>query len=316
MSDVVSKITGSKGDHVLPRVIVLLSTYNGERWLEELLSSVVAQTGVDVSMLVRDDGSTDSTCDILSSWQDQGKLKWYRGDNIGWAASFMHLLCHAPAHYDYYAFADQDDIWMADKLKTAVKRLEADGDSMKLYCGNLYHYREGAMPRLVYESQPMVTVPTAMVKCITAGCTMVMDSRLRETITRRQPDHVIAHDFWVYQTAVCLGSVCYDPQPHLLYRQHASNQIGDKRSFKEIWQRRLHRLLHRETIGERSDMARRLLDSYADLMTPDTKADVERAAYYKQSWASRWQLFTDSRYDMGHWENNLWLKLRILLGQF
>ena len=120
------------------KVCVLISTYNGERFLEEQIASIIAQKGVEVDILVRDDGSSDMTCSLLERWQKEGKLKWYKGENLGFARSFMNLLKTASG-YDYYAFCDQDDIWLEDKLQRAVAALEKIEDKVKLYCSNTVH---------------------------------------------------------------------------------------------------------------------------------------------------------------------------------
>ena len=108
----------------MDKVVVLLSTYNGEKFLEEQLRSLQGQIGVDVTVLVRDDGSTDNTHAILDEWSKNGFLSWYTGPNLGPAKSFLDLLCNAP-DADYYAFCDQDDVWHKDKVKTFLCEINA-----------------------------------------------------------------------------------------------------------------------------------------------------------------------------------------------
>ena len=108
----------------MKKVTILLSSYNGETYLDEQLESIVAQKGVMTDILVRDDGSSDHTCDILDQWQQKTSLRWYSGENIGPARSFMDLLRQADDSC-YYAFSDQDDYWLSDKLKVAVDKLES-----------------------------------------------------------------------------------------------------------------------------------------------------------------------------------------------
>ena len=104
-------------------VVVLLSTYNGERYLRQQLESLINQKEVAVRILVRDDGSSDGTVKILDEFSADKKLEYYRGNNIGAADSFIDLLFSAPIS-SFYALCDQDDIWDDDKLSVAVKRLE------------------------------------------------------------------------------------------------------------------------------------------------------------------------------------------------
>ena len=98
------------------RVAVLMSTYNGEKYLNEQIDSILSQSGnFELSLLVRDDGSTDETINILNKYQNLGKLKWYSGKNLGPGKSFIDLL-YKTHGYDYYAFSDQDDVWMTGKI--------------------------------------------------------------------------------------------------------------------------------------------------------------------------------------------------------
>ena len=91
------------------KICILLSAYNGEKYIEEQLESLVGQQEVAADILVRDDGSSDKTHEILDKWQNKGLLKWYKGENLGFAKSFMDLVQRA-GDYEYYAFCDQDDI--------------------------------------------------------------------------------------------------------------------------------------------------------------------------------------------------------------
>lgn len=101
-------------------ILVLMSTFNGEKFIREQIESILAQENVNIKLLVRDDGSTDKTLDILNEYKNKGKLNYYIGKNLGPQLSFMHLLQNAP-YCEYYAFADQDDVWLKDKLSTAIK---------------------------------------------------------------------------------------------------------------------------------------------------------------------------------------------------
>ena len=118
----------------MKEVTILLSTYNGEKYLEEQLESITSQKGVSTKIIVRDDGSSDRTCDILDTWKEKSALTWYRGENIGPAQSFMDLLRNA-GDACYYAFSDQDDFWLSDKMQTAVSKLESyDGRPALYFC--------------------------------------------------------------------------------------------------------------------------------------------------------------------------------------
>ena len=298
----------------MAKICVLLSAYNGEQYIEEQLQSLIAQEDVDIDILVRDDGSTDMTPKILDKWQKKGKLNWYGGQNLGWAMSFMHLICHAP-EADYYAFCDHDDIWLPKKLSQAVTKLEEMPEERKMYCSNMNYYRDGKDEGLVKPENLHFDIYTAMVKCITVGCTMVFSQGLRQAIKDHPPVSVYAHDFWVYQVAMCIGNVYYDPQSFILYRQHSHNQIGQKRTWREVWKRRWKVLKVLRHQHEREEMAQQLLTCHTSEMTPEKRKAVERVAFYRKNIPNRLRLFFDRRYTMGRYSNNAWLRIRILIGK-
>jgi rhamnosyltransferase len=127
------------------KVCVLLSTYNGEAYLREQIDSILAQIDVSVELIIRDDGSKDSTVKIINEYKNQYVnvliLDSYK--NLGPANSFMELL-YASGDADYYAFAEQDDIWLPEKLSKAIGIIEhknIDGSSSPvLYASNQILY--------------------------------------------------------------------------------------------------------------------------------------------------------------------------------
>ena len=121
-----------------PTVCVYMSTYNGEKFLQQQIDSIFQQKNVNVTLLVRDDGSTDRTVDIIKAQKQ--KIVLLEGMNIGAENSFMELLYYEQ-DADYYAFSDQDDVWMPDKLCTAIGKL-VGVKGAGLYACNLYYTDE------------------------------------------------------------------------------------------------------------------------------------------------------------------------------
>lgn len=293
------------------KVIVLLSTYNGEKYLEEQLESLKNQKNVELKILVRDDGSIDGTIDILNKWQDQGLLTWYSGENLGFAKSFFDLLQQAP-EVDYYAFCDQDDIWLPNKLYEAINALEKIDDNIKLYCSNLYYYKDGWNFGLIRKYIPNHNIYTCLIKNIATGCTIVFNKNLKKFMQYNVPQYIIAHDFWIYQVAQIFGTVYYDSNSYIYYRQHSDNQIGAKKGILEIWNRRIKSLF--KTDG-RSLQAKELLNCYFSFMNHNTIDIVKHVAEYEKSPILRIKLFLNNNFTMGSFANNFWLRLRILLGK-
>jgi len=338
-------------------VQVLLSAYNGADFLMEQLRSLYAQRGVNVQILVRDDGSTDATRQLLEAEQAAGRLTFYTGENLGWARSFMDLVYHSGSA-DYFAFCDHDDIWLPEKLQKAVESLEKRGkrkeerevfgnssskdynpqaeelptnssqtdkpqtsnlkpqttDLPRLYSSNLYYFRNGETTGKVYPDGREWSLERGLVQCVSAGCTMVFNRKLRDLLKTHPPRELRAHDWWTYLVALSMGEAYYDDDAYLLYRQHDHNQIGDKRTFTEIWRRRLKKIPTAFGQHEREQMAQELLRLFGDEMEIDRRASVEEVAFYRKSLRNRLRLFADRRFTMGRLSNDSWLRLRILLG--
>lgn len=222
----------------MEKVIVLLSTYNGERYLAEQLESLVAQKDVDVEILVRDDGSKDATVAMLDEWQEKGALSWYTSANLGPGKSFIHLLQTA-APGNYYAFCDQDDVWLPDKLSVTMDKMRAveaenPGKPVIIHTDmnvvdeslNIIHdsfWRSSGLRPDILRTFPYLCTCNSV-----NGCTIVMNSVARELILEKYVEHdIIIHDVISALTVAYHGGIIdYVETPTVLYRQHSSNVVG------------------------------------------------------------------------------------------
>lgn len=216
-----------------PAVAILLGTFNGESYIPEQLSSFAQQTFSRWSLWASDDGSTDATLDILHRFQvDQSprEVVVSRGPSQGFAANFLSMVCSPRVTADYFAYADQDDIWNADKLERALRWLnEQDPEVPALYCSRTTLV--DANNRILGHSPEFrrpATFQNAMVQSIASGNTMVFNQAARAVLVAAGADvKVPAHDWWTYLVISGVGgNVLFDPVPSLLYRQHGANLIG------------------------------------------------------------------------------------------
>lgn len=209
------------------KVQVLLSSYNGERYIKEQLDSILYQEGVDVSILVRDDGSTDNTLNILSEYsKTHNNFSFVSEENIGVVASFFRLFDLADSSADYFALSDQDDYWDKDKLYMACKELEKDIPSM--YCCASRETDE-KLTEISSKSQPLRINPcfeNAIIENIARGGGIVFNNKLLGYLHVPATKDIYMHDWWVYLVASCFGTVHYSEQPHYSYRQHSDNVLG------------------------------------------------------------------------------------------
>ena len=296
-------------------VMVLLSTYNGERFLEEQLESIVAQKGVRPSIVVRDDGSTDGTCAILDKWQDKRLLRWYDGPNMGPARSFLSLLSNC-GEADYYAFSDQDDYWMPEKLEAAIGKLTRYGDEPALYFSQtqLADMDLKEIDSVIID--PLLTMGEALVYQFIGGCTMVMNRRLRDIVNRYTPLYVTMHDVWIYEVAQAIGAhIEFDRVPYILYRQHGDNVLGQTTSQAAHWKDRTGRAVRREWHA-RSRLAQEVYDGYHEFMTEENIRTVRDFIDGKKHLRKRLRLLTDERYRCADAATYRYFRLAVMLNVY
>lgn len=266
------------------KVIVLISTFNGEKFIKEQLDSLYSQESVDVSILVRDDGSNDNTCTILNREQELGKLHWYQGNNKGPALSFWDLLKEVPKS-PYYSFCDQDDVWDKDKLKTAVEYLSRSKDKPALYFCQTRLVDSDLKEIKSVNISPLLTFEESLIYHFATGCTMVINDALRRELLKYTPQYMRMHDLWTYLVAQAIGAdIYFDHTPHISYRQHEKNVIGLKNSFTFVWKNRIKRILNNECIRYR--LANELLKGYETKMSEENNETAKLIVNYKNSISS------------------------------
>lgn len=226
------------------KVVILMATYNGQNYLAEQLESIVSQTHKNWELWVSDDGSVDQTNSILKNFQNQSNQTMVikDGPKKGFAENFLSLVPIVETRSDYYAFADQDDIWEPNKLKYAIDWLKTIPENRPaLYCSRTKLVDEnlndiGFSP--LFERKPSFL--NALVQSIAGGNTMVFNhSAFKLLQDAKNISPIVSHDWWVYLLVTGAGgSVFYDPIPAIKYRQHNTNLVGNNTS----WHARLHRL--------------------------------------------------------------------------
>ncbi|MBR4473211.1 MAG: glycosyltransferase family 2 protein [Oscillospiraceae bacterium] len=265
---------------------ILLSSYNGERFLREQLDSLLSQSLPGIEILVRDDGSCDTTAEILTEYEQRGKLHWYAGENLGPTRSFWRLLQDAP-DADTYAFCDQDDVWDVDKLEIAAKTLERlDASKPALYCGDVRVTDEKLhiLSEHMVRSAP-VDYPHALLRNLAPGCTYVFNRAARELLRRYDAERlgIELYDWTVYQLVACFGSVVYDSAPHMCYRQHGDNAIGAQRMTARAWLEKAASFWSGPMKNSRSRQALQLEWAYKKEMCPENREWTAMLAHYREN---------------------------------
>jgi len=219
------------------RTALLLSTFDGERFLPEQLTSLLAQTDQAWTLRWRDDGSSDRSIEIVEDFA--AKLPTGRCirepapvGRVGACRSFLSLLAaemagdEAP---DLIAFADQDDVWLPEKLARGRSSLEQVPHAIPaLYCAR--QILVDANLQLIGNSlriNGMVGFPMALTQNVATGCTVMLNAAAARLIAATQPPPGTVHDWWSYlMVSAAGGLLLVDDQPVVLYRQHAGNMVG------------------------------------------------------------------------------------------
>lgn len=246
------------------KVAVMMSTYNGEKYVAEQIESILCQRDVEVELFIRDDGSSDATESILKEFAEKNANVHYDiKQNVGSAVSFMDLLYSVSSEYDFYAFADQDDVWLEDKLYNAVLMLK-EADAF-LYASNQECTdKEMNSIGLRYSDDDKIHLQPfeIMQRNMLAGCTMVLSREFFKLLKEdsRRPSYALLklrmHDVWVAFIAALYGKLIYDKRSFIKYRLHENNVVGAKPKGAIFnFKMRMKKLFHKEQRNGRSRLA-------------------------------------------------------------
>ncbi len=267
------------------KLAVLLSSYNGEKYIKEQIDSILDQKGdFSLDLWVRDDGSTDSTPQILETYAQEGKLNWYTGPNLKPAKSFMDLLLHCPG-YDYYAFADQDDYWYPEKLQVGLDLLkDCTGPSISFANARLVDGALNPLGRNVYKNPPRRDFYSLVYGSNIIGCTMVLNSALvRLAQEKPMPADLFMHDYYMLNLCTLYdGTVVYDPNPHMDYRQHGGNVIGAKWTKADALKDRIRRITTPAKVSI-ATQSQSLYDLYPQAPSKEKLDFLKQVAEYKRN---------------------------------
>ncbi|MEH2487042.1 glycosyltransferase family 2 protein [Bradyrhizobium sp. AZCC 2230] len=215
-----------------PKIVILLASRNGAEYLQQQLDSFRAQSYSNWELQVSDDGSTDSTIDVLKAFAESipQPVTIRQGPRQGFWQNFMSLVRNGEIVGDLFAYSDQDDIWFSDKLARAVAWFETRdlGQPALYFTRTELIEADGTSRGYSPLFSRLPGFQNALVQNIGGGNTMVFNAAARHSLRATPVDaSIVAHDWWTYQVTTGAGGVAhYDPRPSLQYRQHGENLIG------------------------------------------------------------------------------------------
>lgn len=305
----------------MSNVAVLMSTYNGQTYVREQIDCILAQKDVNVQLFIRDDGSSDDTVSIVKEYTEKfPNVHLLQGPNLGVGSSFMDLVYHVKTDYDYYAFADQDDNWLPEKISSGVSKLQGE-EGPVLYCSNQILVDKDKN-RLGMRHKDALDCSWMQIMCNNkiSGCTMVWNCALQailyEPSRRPTPEllRIRIQDVWVGMVAASVGKVIYDENSYILYRQHENNVVGVREtSHLDEYKKKLKKKHLRRG---RSTLAYEVSSKYGDLLPQDTLTRLSKYGNYRRSLIRRFGMFKEKEIYRHTGESAWAYRLKVLLGLF
>ncbi len=314
-----------------PRILVMMTTYNGQAYVARQIDSILAQQDVDVMLRISDDCSTDGTYRILETYaaeHDNIHIS-LNGTNLGCNGNFMQLVFEADAQgYDFFAISDQDDEWHPAKLSVAASHISSNTSRPELYYAGVNNVTADGEP-LGNEYRPYKRVAAKplsllLVQNWALGCTTLFNGALLKLLqSYRNTDFGRVYDAWIHAVCLYCGGYAYcDIECTFIDRRITGNNVmglmNEKRSVGFLLKQSFSWLVHRDDMRatKHTKMAQCLLEGYRSQMDDDVASIVEAVARRETSAAARWKLFRCSGICMPTRLRTAWLKVMVLLNRF
>jgi len=254
-------------------VTIVLSTYNGAPFIDAFLASLAAQTHRPDRIVMRDDGSTDNTVECICQWAERESIELLINNEfssrLGPARSFLAVLGASGAS-DLYLFADQDDVWLPEKIQRAMDHLVTGASASPMLYASRLTIVDSSLRVLGHSKIPShISFPNAMAENCLTGCSMAFNQGFADLINIYSPSNAIMHDWWCYLIAAALGAVVFDEEPSILYRQHAANAVGEGPHGLSLLLRRIKRFFRGEP-NRRSAQLAEFMQAYGKIFDKKT----------------------------------------------
>ena len=264
----------------------MLAVFDGEKYLKEQIDSILNQTVKNIKIIIRDDGSRDSSPQIIDNYCNRYPqiISKLDGAPTGSAKqNFAELLKNCDS--DYIMFCDQDDVWLPEKIEKTLeemKKAEHGGKTPVLVHTDLKVVDQSlnVISPSFFKFQKLIqddiTLPKLLVQNYVTGCTVMINRALQEKCGLI-PKGCIMHDWWLALVAILFGELVCINEPTMLYRQHSDNQVGAKASYGIAFIKRKLATLDtvRQNYNATYAQANALLDSYGNLLNENVKEIID-----------------------------------------
>jgi len=310
----------------MPAIVdILLATYNGEQYLNIQLQSIFEQDFQDFRILIRDDGSADSTRDIIAQWVNlhPDKVIEIRDEqkNVGATANFSILMEHASA--EYICFSDQDDKWLPNKISTqlaAIQQLEGNNRNIPAFvfsdltlCDEQLNITHPSLNDRDHLDPDCIQAHRLLMQNVPYGCATMINKALLQQSTPI-PREALLHDHWLAVSAALLGKIAFIDESLLLHRIHQRNasraESQHKKEAKEGIENKLSNANFHNYLFKQVAQAEALLNRHQPLLKTEQIKMLQNFILLKSTRGmQRKMLIIRNRF----FKNNLLPTLKLLL---
>lgn len=224
------------------KLVVLMATYNGEKYLQEQIDSIMNQNFKNLFLVIRDDGSSDNTISIIKKnikrYASRITLIENHGYKHGAKNNFFELSKYALDNkYDYFMFSDQDDVWKANKVDICLEKIKKSKDQNRPrmvhtdleVVDSQLHTLANSFSQYSALNASIKDINHLLIQNNVTGCTILGNRALLKMALRvNNIDNVVMHDWWFSLVCSLFGEIIYLPESTILYRQHGNNVVGAK----------------------------------------------------------------------------------------
>lgn len=296
----------------------MMSTFNGEKFVSQQINSILAQEDVDIYLTIRDDGSEDNTVSILNNYNLLDNVNVLFGTNIGWKSSFTVLMHQKNLnHADYFAFSDQDDIWLSKKLISAINKIKYLNKPGVYISNATIVDSELKIVGMKFSNKikQSNSYEKDFLNGYAIGATMVYNLLMFDLIQEYYPKIATNHDALVHALGLFFGKVLYDSKSYILYRRHANTVTGfgrDANSVKEsIFDR--YKKYKKNPKNQFSNRAKVILSGYDDNLRVDHRKFLSSLIEYKKSRRDKFMLLFSPKISCSSCIKTLQIKFRVFM---
>ena len=233
----------------MEKIDILLATYNGSKYLPEQLNSILSQSYKNINVIIRDDGSSDNTVDIIKEYEQEDNRVRLLNDNLGnlgFVRNFEELMKHSDA--EYIMFSDQDDVWYKNKVEISyleIKKIEGEyGCKVPTLVhtnSRILNFEVKTTKKFISNYAKNYSFENSFFNFFVQGSTMIINKYLKEE-SLPFSEYVYLHDRYLHLVAEFIGIRRYIDIPTMDYRQHLNNEIGSKSEsiFKRLYSGRYY----------------------------------------------------------------------------